>query len=168
MNHEICREFIHHLDQDGSLECGHAPEHIQRWLEELNLPVGFLTFMRWDWPQADGQIAHLTVRSSRSIYADDATVVLIAHKLLNIGSAPNGDWLVIDFSTEACGVGFVTHEEWSPWSDSPQDPRLFLQPIARSFASFLYRAVEGRYLPTDYYAARKFNSFLMEERRAGG
>ena len=128
--------------------------------------MDLLRFMQWDWPQSDCQIAHITIQSSVSFHADEVTAHLLKHKFLNVGSAPNGDWFVIDFSTEACVPGFVTHEEWSPWRNEPQDPRQFFQPMTRSFESFLYRAVEGRYLPTDYYAAQEFNRFLAEERTA--
>ena len=166
MNRSVCREFLNHLDHDESLACEHAPQHIAKWLEELNLPMGLLRVMQWDWPQADGCIAHVRIMASASLYADEATAHLLPHKFLNVGSAPNGDWFVVDFSTEACVPGFITHEEWSPWSDEPEDARKFFQPIARSFDSFLYRAVEGRYLPTDYYAAKDFNAFIADERRA--
>jgi hypothetical protein len=166
MNSHLCGEFIGHLDQDGSLQCGHAPEHIMKWLEELNLPMDLLRFMQWRWPQSDGYIAHISVRSSVSIHADEMTSPLLKHKFLNAGFAPNGDWFVIDFSTEACVPGFVTHEEWCPWTDETEDARKFFQPIARSLESFLCRAVEGRYLPTDYYAAKEFNAFLVDERNA--
>ena len=122
--------------------------------------------MQWDWPQADCQIAHISIQSSTSFYADEATSPLLKHKFLNVGSAPNGDTFVIDFSNEACTPGFITHEEWSPWDNELQDPRQFFQPIGRTFDSFLYRVVEGKYLPTDYYAAREFNKFLADERNA--
>ena len=128
--------------------------------------MGLLRFMQWDWPQSDCQIAHVSIKSSASFYADEATAPLLKHKFLNVGSAPNGDTFVIDFSTDACVPGFITHEEWSHLSDEPQDPRLFFQPIGRTFESFLYRAVEGRYIPTDYYAAKEFNRFLTDERNA--
>ena len=166
MKSSVCSEFIHHLDRDGSLACGNAPAKIQKWLERLKLPMDLLCLMRWDWPQTDGRIVHIDIKSSASIHADEATALLLPHKLINVGSAPNGDWFVIDFSTEAAVPGFITHEEWSPWSEPPNDPRKLFQPIARSFDSFLYRAVEDRYLPTDYYAARDFNAFIADERSA--
>jgi hypothetical protein len=166
MNHSLCREFISHLDQDGSLKSGYAPKKIATWLEQLGLPMDLLRFMQWDWPQTDCQIAHISIMSSASFHTDEATACLLKHKFLNVGSAPNGDTFVIDFSTEICVPGFITHEEWSPWSDEPQDPRQFFQPIARTFDSFLYRVVEGKYLPTDYYAAREFNKFLADEHNA--
>jgi hypothetical protein len=164
MNRNVCREFIKYLDRDGSLQSGNAPQHVKKWLDELGLPSELAAVMKWDWPQVGGHIAHIAVHSSASIYGDEATAHLLKHQFLNLGSAPNGDWFVIDFKTDACVPGFVTHEEWSPWSDEPQDPRPFFQAIARTFDSFLYRAVEDRYIPTDYYAAREFNTFLAEER----
>jgi len=164
MNQSLCREFIQHLDRDESLKSGYAPEHIINWFEKLGLPWDLLRFMQWDWPQTNCRIAHIAIKSSASLYADEATAHLLKNKFLNAGSAPNGDWFVIDFSTEACVPGFITHEEWSPWSREPENPRQFFQPIARSFDSFLYRVVESRYLPTDYYAAKAFNAFLKGER----
>jgi hypothetical protein len=164
MNNSLCKEFIRYLDRDDSLNCGHAPEHIQNWLEEIGLPMNLLRFMQWNWPQANCLLAHIDIQSSESIYADDSTYHLLKHKFMNAGSAPNGDWFVIDFVTDACRPGFITHEEWSPRSAEPQDPREYYQPIARTFDSFLYRVVEGLYLPTDFYAARDFNAFLEEER----
>jgi hypothetical protein len=166
MNYNVCKDFIWHLDQDESLKCGHAPKKIATWLEKLELPIDLLRLMQWNWPQTDCQIAHISIMSSISLHADEATACLLKHKFMNVGSAPNGDMFVIDFSTKACVPGFITHEEWSSWSDEPQDPRQFFQPIARTFDSFLYRVVEGKYLPTDYYAAREFNKFLVDERNA--
>jgi|GEM_PF-2879346 len=165
MNESICSEFIQHLDQHGSLECGRAPEHIIAWIDDLNLPDGLARFMMHNWPQADGFITHIRISSSLSLYADEATGPLLKHKFLNAGFAPNGDWFVIDFSTETCRPGFVTLCEWTPWLDEPTDPRRFFEPIARSFESFLYRVVERLYLPTDSYAAKEFNEFLTRERR---
>jgi len=155
MNMNLCRDFISYLDQGGSLKSGNAPKNIEQWLEELNLPIDLLRFMQWSWPQTDCQMAHIRIRSSAP---------LLRQNFLNVGSAPNGDWFVIDFSTEACAPGFITHEEWSPWNDNSEDPRQFFQPIARTFDAFLYRIVEERYLPFDYYAAKEFNAFLLNER----
>jgi hypothetical protein len=163
MNHSLCREFIQYLDQDGNLRAGNAPKPIAAWLAGLGLPHGLSCFMQWDWPQQDGYLAHIAIFSSSSLHQHPATARLAEHQFLNAGSAPNGDWFVIDFSTEACAPGFITHEEWNPWADAPADPRPFFQPIARNFEAFLYRVAERRYLPTDYYAAREFNQFLKEE-----
>ena len=91
-------------------------------------------------------------------------VRLLADKFLNVGYAPNGDLLVLDFSTEACVPGFICNDQF--WGGDHTNSREFFQPIARTFESLLYRISEGRYIPTDYYAAFAFNKFLDEERKS--
>ena len=161
MRADVCRELLIHLDK-GELQCGHAPKPVQKWLEKIKLPTDFLRFMQWYWPQQDGQLAHLTILSSSSIKSDDSAELLASAGFLLIGAAPNGDSLVVDFGKRACVPGFITHEEW----DQESKPREFFEPIARSFESLLYRLAEGRYVPTDYYAAKPFNVFLREEEKA--
>lgn len=164
MNSELCQDLIYFLDRDQSLACGHAPQPVSDWLETLQIPMNLRRFMQWHWPQNDCGIAHLDVKSSASIHSDEATAPLLRDQFLNIGSAPNGDWFVIDFSNDACACGYISHGEWSPWEDEPVSGRAFYQMISRSLESFLHRAVESRYLPTDYYSAKAFNEFLAEEK----
>ena len=161
MRGDVCRELINHLD-DGELACGHAPQDVKDWFESLKLPMELLRFMQWNWPQEDGQLAHLSILSSRNLKDDDFSARLAEAGFLLIGAAPNGDWLVVDFGKGVCSPGFITHEEW----DQESDPRKFFEPIARSLESLLYRIAEKKYIPTDYYAAKPFNEFLREEERA--
>ena len=165
MNESVCAEFIRHLDQDGALQCERPPDHIVAWIDDLNLPDGLARFMMQSWPQTDGSIAHIRINSSLSLYAHEVTGPFIEHQFINAGFAPNGDWFVIDFSTESCRPGFITLGEWTPWLDEPTDPRTYFVPIARSFESFLYRAIERLYLPTDSYAASEFRAFLNQEKK---
>jgi hypothetical protein len=68
--------------------------------------------------------------------------------------------LVVRCDSEPCEVGFITHEEYWEHKDEPEK---VYERIARSLDSLLYRVVEGRYVPIDYYAAKEFNEFLAEE-----
>jgi hypothetical protein len=61
--------------------------------------------------------------SAASIYEDKATPRLHAHKFLNIGYASDGDWIVIDVSTQKCTAGLLSHDEWNPWVEDQGDPR---------------------------------------------
>ena len=163
MNTSLCASFLHHLD-DGGLEVGAASDEIQAWLTGIGLPIELLHLLQDDWPQADGDLGEMyLVFSSESIRADEMTPPLQEARFLNVGSAVNGDFFVIDFASEACIPGYVSHEEWSPDEDPPLNPRDFFQPIARSFESLLYRLVEGRFVPIDYYAAEEFNRLLKDE-----
>lgn len=166
MNSDVCREFFYHLNLDRSLDVGSSPEAVVDWLKKIELPRGLKHLLMHSWPQSSGFVAgRVHVHSALSLTSNDLTNEILKHRLLNIGSAPNGDFLVIDLTTDNCVPGFISHSEWSPYYSEPGNPRDFLQPIARSFDSFLYRLVEERYLPTDYYAAKAHNQFLREEER---
>lgn len=160
MNSDVCEQLIHFLDAEGELDCENAPEEVKKWLEPLSLPMTLLRFMQCDWPQADCQLAAISIHSSQTMYDDSFTPILVKFGFLNIGSGPNGDLLLIDFTRRDCVPGFIPLSEW----DQKSDPEHFFQPIARSLAGFLYRVAEKRYLPCDYYAAKAFNQFLIEER----
>jgi hypothetical protein len=160
MSRELLSEFIYHLDADRSMKLGHAPDDVQAWLEDLGLPIDIRRFLQWDWPQTNSYIRHIALMSSENIIKDEYTSALLPYKFLHLGSAPNGDFFVLDISTDPCRPGFITHEEYCE-----KNPRVVFQPIARSFESLLYRLVEGRYVPKDYYAAREFNEFLEQERQ---
>jgi hypothetical protein len=69
--------------------------------------------------------------------------------MLPIGSAINGDLLVLSFTEESCEVGLVSHDEF--WEDG--DARSAYVAVTPSIDEFLWRAAEGRYLPIDFYAA---------------
>jgi hypothetical protein len=163
MNESLCREFMVHLDLDGKLKTGYADEETQEWLDSLDLSVELKCLMKWQWPRVDCEVAKIRLWPMSKIRGGEITPLLLEHQLFHVGNAINGDWLVVDFSTDACVPGFVTYSEWMAWDDEPENPRKYFQPIARGFDSFLYRLVEKLFVPTDYYAAKEFNEFLAEE-----
>jgi hypothetical protein len=158
MNEEAASWFISHLD-DGDLKIGHAPEATKQWLKGLGLPLELYRFLMFSWPQTDCQIGPVNILCSKAISEQESLAVFLQHKLLPVGSGPNGDTFAIDYSTDSCPVGFVTHEEYF----GEGDPREFFRTAARSIESFLYRISEGRYFPCDYYATGYFNEFLRAE-----
>jgi len=158
MNRETASWLMHHLDDDD-LQVGHAPDATKEWLETLGLEMSLLRFMQWSWPQNECQIGPVSILGSESIPDQDQIESFLQHKLLPVGSGPNGDTFAIDFSVTSCPVGFVTHEEYY----GEGSPREFFRPAARSIESFLFRVAEGRYFPCDYYATGDFNDFLRDE-----
>jgi hypothetical protein len=164
MSYDVCRELICHLDKDGSLGIEASSKAVVKWLEAAELPWNLDMMIRHYWPQQESQIGHISWLTASELVQREQQPLFMAAKLLEVGSAPNGDPFVIDFSSDACAVGFVSHEEFS---DNEAEVRKVFQPIARSFASFLHRVAEERYLPTDYFAAKAFNEFLREEQNAG-
>lgn len=158
MNSSAAYSFIHHLD-DGSLKVASAPDVTKKWLQTLGLPLEMLQFMQGTWPQKNCQVGPVELLCSKNLPLQENIEALLAHKLLPVGSGPNGDTFVIDFSVAACPVGFITHEEYN----GEGDPRKFLRIAARALESFLYRVSERRFFPCDYYETGDFNDFLREE-----
>jgi hypothetical protein len=158
MNGQAAYWLFNHIN-DGSLAIGKAPKQTIEWFEKVGLPMQLLRLLKWNWPQKDCLIGPVSICKSSDIPNQHCIDVYIRHKLLPVGSGPNGDVFAIDFSVESCPVGFVTHEEYY----GEGDPRKFFSPAARSFESFLYRIAEGRYFPCDYYATGYFNDFLIAE-----
>ncbi len=137
MNRELCRKLIQQFDYEKSTKLGFASKHIQEWLDSLDLSSDLLNLMKWDWPQEDCRIGHDCLLSSESIYNNEAKARFLHYRLMNIGSASDGDWIAIDFSTDQCISGLILHDQWNPWDDDQVDPRDFFQPVAQSFDAFL-------------------------------
>ena len=158
MNQEVATSLLYHIDDDA-LSLGHAPEATRDWLKILGLPVDLLQFMMFNWAQADGHIGAVDILCSKAIPEQEDVDVYVTHKLLPVGSGPNGDRFVIDYSTDSCPVGFVTSSEYG----GEGDPREFFRTAARSVESFLHRIAEGRFYPCEYYETGAFNEFLRAE-----
>jgi hypothetical protein len=122
------------------LPAGPAPTDCQVWLDSLGLPPDLLKLMKWDWPQVSCRIGHDTLLSAESISRDAATARLLQHKFLNVGSASDGDWMVIDFFTDTCQAGLIPHDQWNPWDEDQGDPREFFW-AAHSVEDFLGEGV---------------------------
>ena len=168
MDMAFCGDLMGHLD-DGHLKVGHAPDDVKAWLETLGLDPDFRQFMQRYWPQSDEEfgfeIGAIDLINSREIHRENENGHLTRHGLLLVGRAPNGDPLVLDFSTPNAQPHYLDHDYLDldgSWNKSV-DPRTCMQPLARSLPSLLWRAAEGRFLPMDYHAAKAFNEFLARE-----
>ncbi len=162
MNSDVCRELFHYLDGNGSLSVGHCSAKVTKWLDEVEFPWALRQMLRFYWPKKRGNIAHLRLCPSGQLPQQDYLQEFLAIKLLPIGCAPNGDPLVVRFDTDQCEIGFVSHERYFSTDKKTLDH--LYQPIARTLDSLLYRIAEGKYVPTDFHAAKAFNEFLAEEK----
>jgi hypothetical protein len=81
--------------------------------------------------------------------------------MIPIGSAANGDILVINYQQESPAVGLVSHDEL--W-ESKGNPLEVYEVVTASIDEYLFRAVEKMYLPIDYYAAHELNALKREMR----
>ena len=156
MSVDVAREFLHHLDEDGEFAIGHSPPAVAAWLDQTDLPWELGQLLRFYWPQQNGYVRHLRLDAASDILKNPDLEKLLHRRIVPIGSAPNGDPLVIRCDGDRLEVGFLSHEIG--------DGTVKYQPIARTIESLLYRLMEGRYVPTDYHSAKAFNAFLAAER----
>jgi hypothetical protein len=78
---------------------------------------------------------------------NDEYPLMIRRGFLQVGSALNGDPLVVQFARRSGKTGYLSHELL--WSDEPEDPREHFLPVADSFGAFLARAVQIGKCPVD-------------------
>lgn len=159
----VCNELLHHIGDILEVEICPSPMEVIEWTKAVELPFGLAQLLRFDWPQESFDLYKYRFYSSLAISEDAYTPVMLHQGFLNIGHAPNGDWLVLKLMGEECEVGMLNHEIFD---EGEADLTTLYEPIARSFESFLNTVVNGRYLPTDYFAAKDFNGFLEDERKA--
>lgn len=158
MSVDITHEFLLHLDPDGELAIGESPPAVAKWLDQTNdLPWELRMLLRFYWPQVSGYIGSLHMKAASDILEYPELETLLKRRFVPIGSEPNGDPLVIYCEGDRLEVGFLSHEI--------DDGTVAYQPIARTLASLLYKLIEGKFIPTDYHAAKAFNEFLAEEKR---
>jgi len=163
MRTSVCREFLLYLDRNGELDVGESPKAVVKWLKQSNLPFDLKHLLHFDWPQKTAEILPwLRLSAAKEIPALEARNKLLRHGFLQVGSSVGGDPLVIRWDLEPFEVGFLTHEEF--WGQDVEPQKVYAR-IARSLESLLYRVVEDRYVPIDYYAAKDINAFLAEEAR---
>ncbi|MEZ6036808.1 MAG: hypothetical protein R3F29_04975 [Planctomycetota bacterium] len=162
MTWDLCANLMMHLGAD-ELNPGHAPAEVQAWLESLGLEITFRRFMQWQWPQECGDLGAVHLYSSQRMMDEEDADLLAGHRLLCVGSAFNGDPLVLDYSTDLVAPCFVSHEEW--WPDKSQDPRRCMARIAPSLTAFWWRQAEGLFVPIDSSSAGELNTLLANEGR---
>jgi hypothetical protein len=76
---------------------------------------------------------------------------MLADGFIQIGSAMNGDPIVIDLAEGDGRVGFLSHDEL--WEPNPPMPREAFAPAASCIGDFFYGMVFDDSFPVDFYDA---------------
>jgi hypothetical protein len=94
------------------------------------------------------------------ILANEDLRHLLEAQMVPIGSARNGDILVIRFPAEGqTEVGLVCHDQLWEEDARSEDAYVLVTPTVEEY---LYRAAEERHLPIDSYAAHELQSLRGE------
>jgi hypothetical protein len=79
--------------------------------------------------------------------------------MIPIGFAANGDILVIRIQVHGCQIGLVSHDKF--WEEDCAAEEAYVE-VSRTIEEFLWRSVEGLYLPTDFFAATELAELRHE------
>lgn len=164
MRTNLIRDLFTHLDADGSLQVGHCPEGANLTLEGLPFPIDLKRMLQWSWINHGADVGKYRLYSVEESLASEDLPKLITAGLFSVGCARNGDPLVFRFNENECAVGLLSHELL--WEED-SDPKEAYIEVTRSIEEFLWRTVEGRYLPIDYHAALELLEMRKELNGAG-
>ncbi|MBW3542594.1 MAG: hypothetical protein KY476_20210 [Planctomycetes bacterium] len=159
MRNNLLRDLLSFLDNDY-LRVEPCSDTLAEKIEGLPLPLSLKRLFQSSWPQTpDAMIGPYSMRCTGQILAPDDLERLLPYNMVAVGSAANGDLLVLRFDEVRCTVGLVSHDSYYEESSLPFDS---FAAFASSLEEFLYRAAHQMYLPIDYYAARELEE-LQEE-----
>jgi hypothetical protein len=145
-------EVVQRLAQAGGATIGLAEPEVAHWLESLDeLPRAFVDFLKHHSPKNEiwagaGFIFGEAVIMRRNKEFPRA----LQAGLFILGSAPNGDLIVVDVREPSGAVGYLMHERMY----SADDLRSLFAPVSESIGEFLYRINDhDSNLPDDYFQA---------------
>lgn len=154
MRIELLRDYLRHLAEEQDGEIGAASNDGQQWVSQhKGLPVDLHQLLQTSWPTAEMNAGPYTLHSVSDLSQNDNSEAVFKKGMFLFGSAPNGDLLVLKLTSKwsyECEVGLVSHEEF--WSGNLLPDACYV-PVCHDFDEFLYRAVEKKYLPMDYFCA---------------
>jgi hypothetical protein len=155
---KLCHDYLQHLAGLSRSELGPCASEAKEFIRAIgNRAVELTSLLTSSWPTEDTSAGPYTLQSARELSTSSDAQLLLADGYLLLGSAGNGDPLVVMLRAKSiteCEVGLISHEEWF---EKQQHPQKYYAPISKDVLEFLYRAVEEKYLPTDYFMAVEHN-----------
>lgn len=149
---ERFEETVQRLSSTTGARIGKATPEVARWLESLHqLPPCFVSFLKAHSPKTE-------LCAGAGFLFDEATLMRrnrefpgpLSAGLFILGSAPNGDLIVVDLEEDPGVVGYLNHERMY----SVQNLRSVFAPICESLGEFIWRInANDDDLPDDYFEA---------------
>jgi hypothetical protein len=152
LHEELFEKAVEQLALAGGGRVGRASPEVARWLESMRLlPPRLVSFLSTHSPKTE-------LWAGAGCIFDEATIMrrnvdfpgVILAGLFIIGSAPNGDLVVLDLDKSPGAIGYLMHEQMY----SVQDIRSVFVPVCESVGEFVSRInADERDLPNDYFEA---------------
>lgn len=152
---DLFRRAIKRLTGGRSVAFGSADTTFHDWLATTQLPQELAHFLGENALNAEASFDGLG-----GMWTPDAMMDLNDQEglpacgLVGVGSAINGDFIVIDYATGDGASGFVSHDLlWE--RGRVKDARQAYVPAARSIGEMLHGMTTVEGFPVDYWAAKR-------------
>ena len=152
---DLFRKAVVHLAGGDQGIISTAEPSFRKWLSEQRVVESVADFLFTNSltrsiPVADGCGSAMTPEDIMTTNSDEES--MLADGFIQIGSAMNGDPIVIDLTEGDGRVGFLSHDEL--WEPDPPHPREAFAPAAASVGDFFYGMAFDNSFPVDFYAAK--------------
>jgi hypothetical protein len=155
---ELCRDYLTHLAKLSETGLQPASPEGKVFIKSMGKrAVELSSLFANSWVKKETGCGVYTLYPVDQIAEGDDTQRLIDQGYLLIGSAGNGDLLVVSLTSKdllECPIGLVSHEDF--WGSDLRAQEC-LAPVCPNLLDLLYRAVEEKYLPLDYFVAIEHN-----------
>lgn len=126
------------------------PANYVTWLRQKEVPAWLRRHLTRYALAKDQKVGVVRLYAPSSIKRhNDRYPIMVRQGFLQVGSALNGDPVVVQFSRRSGKTGYLSHEEL--WSDESESPEQYFLPVSDSFGAFVAFAVQIDRCPMDYY-----------------
>jgi hypothetical protein len=151
-----------HLDRAGALGVDNCDAALAAKIETLHLPLSLKRIFQWCWASKSAQIGKYYFKSTSAVFSGEWFERLLDSNMLHIGSALNGDALIVQFSDKECEVGLFDSTTFAGEDDG--SPRDFYVRICWSLDELLSRLADNAFLPIDHQSASELAELRKETR----
>ena len=148
---DLISDLLHHLDKGGSLGIATCSVELQAFIEGLDLPMNLKRIFQWRWASTWANVGTYRIGSVEEVFYGEWFDRLYSDRMLKIGSAKNGDAVVVRVLDDRCEVGLINSAEFAGDEDLP--PGHFYVGVCGGLDDLLFRLAEGKFLPVDYFSA---------------
>jgi hypothetical protein len=168
---DLFRPAVRRLTGGKTVTFGSSDPTYGRWLAKRKLPEELTRFLLENAPSAETSFdcAGGMWTPKDVMELNDQEKAMPASGLFAVGSAINGDFIVIDFKEGDGASGFVSHDLLRD-GKPVKKPRQAYIPVARSIGEMLHGMTTVEQFPYDYWQAKRdpimYDADVIEEPRA--
>jgi hypothetical protein len=156
IRYNLINDLMHHLDRNGALNLIACDQEQKAFIEALDMPMMLKRMFQWQWASTWADVGTYSMAPVAQIFSGEWFHRLFACGMLSLGSAKNGDNLLLRMHPDRYEMGLLNSTQFAG-EDADASPEPYYVKICDSLDELLLRLVENRFLPIDYDSAVELN-----------